>query len=70
MAAAEAEKKALCDAALDRRKEIDRIGKLGNALRPLQDRWQSLRSTLAALPAPPAANIRNVFNDTDIGTTP
>lgn len=51
-AAAEAEKKALTDATVDRRKELDRINKLDTSLRPLQDRWQSLHSSLTALPGP------------------
>ena len=52
IAAAEAEKKALTDATVDRRKELDRINKFDTSLRPLQERWQALHSSLTALPGP------------------
>lgn len=51
IATAEAEKKALNDAALDRRKELDRVNKLDTSLRPLQERWQSVHESLTALTA-------------------
>jgi len=53
IAAAEAEKRVLNDAAVDRRKELDRIDKLDSTLRPLQERWHSLHSSLTALTAAP-----------------
>lgn len=65
LAGAEAEKKALTDATVDRRKELDRINRLDTSLRPLQDRWQSLHGSLTALPGPNAAAPKPCHSEID-----